>query len=394
MPAQPSRNDASQPSPFEPLEPRMLLAGDVQAAVFSIPNRRPEVTLRDPWPGETVHDRTPEFDWTGYDPDGDVLFYDFYLDDDPFVFDRPILATSTGTSSGLELKHRDRLGDGTYYWAVKARDTLGASDTSVVRSFQVRGEFSHRPDDHPDFNNFPTASVVDIRPGSGNGRTNGIIEQSDDSDLFEFTSRGNGRASIKLDPRGAFDTYLRVYNSKGKLIAQDDDWWAYSNDEVKINVKRGEKYFVLVTGDDWRDTGEYALYVQGPRANRKPTIEALGPNDGGRTRSPRPVFRWNSSDRDKGNVLRHVVFLQKLSPGEAVDPTTRFDQRYFMGNRQDFRVPKNASLKPGEYAWVVRVNDGKGGTKDTPTQRFTVRPPLVSALSSNWVKEDPPAAWV
>ncbi len=114
-------------------------------------------------------------------------------------------------------------------------------------------------DDHssrPDSN----ATLLTLN-SSGNGTTTGTLEESGDRDAFRFTVDAAGETTIALTAtdRG-LDTYLRVYDSGGRLVAQNDDAGGSLNSQLTTSLGAGDYYAVAGAYAD-ESTGEYSLQV-------------------------------------------------------------------------------------------------------------------------------------
>ena len=76
----------------------------------------------------------PVLTWSSVvDPDGDTVRYDILVDNNPDFSSPEISTTQLGTS----LNTNGMLGEGTQYWKVRSRDSVGTSDFSSVRFFTL-----------------------------------------------------------------------------------------------------------------------------------------------------------------------------------------------------------------------------------------------------------------
>jgi len=76
----------------------------------------------------------PILSWSSVvDPDGDTVRYDILVDNNPDFSSSEISTTQLGTL----LNTASMLGEGTQYWKVRSRDSVGTSDFSSTRSFSL-----------------------------------------------------------------------------------------------------------------------------------------------------------------------------------------------------------------------------------------------------------------
>src|SRR3989344_5217720 len=81
-----------------------------------------------------VFNNGPSLSWSSVvDPDGDTVRYDILVDNNP-DFSSPEITT---TQLGTLLNTNGMLGEGTLYWKVRSRDSVGTSDFSLTRSFTL-----------------------------------------------------------------------------------------------------------------------------------------------------------------------------------------------------------------------------------------------------------------
>ena len=92
-------------------------------------------------------------------------------------------------------------------------------------------------------------------------RINGKLENIGDRDVFKFEITRDGTSQIELDGKRGLDTHLRVYNSKGKLLKQNDDADDSSRSSVvNIKLKAGTYYASAAAYDD-AYAGEFRLKI-------------------------------------------------------------------------------------------------------------------------------------
>ncbi len=96
----------------------------------------------------------------------------------------------------------------------------------------------------------------------------GVLDPAGDRDPFRFRVNRSGRVSLRLSGEnvGAFDElndpFLRVYNSNGTLIGQDDDSGIGLNSFLRLNLPRGSYIAEAGSFADAR-TGGYRLTISG-----------------------------------------------------------------------------------------------------------------------------------
>ena len=121
-------------------------------------------------------------------------------------------------------------------------------------------------DDHPDFGEWGTATPISLDTTTGDGSAQGTLEQSGDSDLFQFIAPETGQAVIRLEATDdVLHPYLEVGDSRREdgFLASDGDVDRHDA-QVTIDVTAGETYFVLASGAPSELTGAYAVSVHAP----------------------------------------------------------------------------------------------------------------------------------
>lgn len=141
--------------------------------------------------------------------------------------------TSWGPLMGNPDKSLTQWSKGDYGGATRTED-----DLAIITSRTGNG-FGYRVDDHGDTPQAATAPVVDV--------TKGIIERSDDMDVFKFVSSGTVKASVKPMTSGAnLDVLAEILDAAGAVLFT-------SNPTGKIDA----------TFDVTVSPGTYYLRVQG-----------------------------------------------------------------------------------------------------------------------------------
>ena len=114
-------------------------------------------------------------------------------------------------------------------------------------------------DDHTD-NVGDNASVIEL-DDSGGAAIDAVFEEVGDRDVFSVEV-GSGELSIELDGYdGDVDTYLRVYDAQGNLIAEDDDSGTWLNGQLDLDVQAGTYFISAGTYAD-SESGSYTVNVQ------------------------------------------------------------------------------------------------------------------------------------
>lgn len=166
-----------------------------------------------------------------------------------------------------------------YYIVVEGADQQGSSGTYDLTIT------STPTDDHPDEGEFAFASPLNVAPLTGQGERAGVIETSDDTDLFVFTAPGGGEALLSAvsNELSTLRPTIRVFDADfnpvinlgtgtdATVIGPDAIFSAAS---FRFDVTRSAQYYVLVgsdgTGGVTTDTGAYSLNATTPTADETP----------------------------------------------------------------------------------------------------------------------------
>ena len=136
-----------------------------------------------------------------------------------------------------------------YFIVVKGAnpsDSLGGYDLSV--------EYDPE-DDHADIGQLVDATFVNIVPSSGTGSATGILEQSNDSDLFVFGVPASGPVDISLvweeEPGATFE--LRIYDIDGNPFPIGGMVGSYTSDSGFLAIPQftgapADIFYVAVVG--------------------------------------------------------------------------------------------------------------------------------------------------
>ncbi|MBE9120713.1 DVUA0089 family protein [Tychonema sp. LEGE 07199] len=126
----------------------------------------------------------------------------------------------------------------------------------------------------------PTLSpTVEPSPSPAGGSSKVILDQKgelspakssvlpSDSSLYdEYTFEGNQGQKVVISVESSeFDTYLAIFNSKGELLAENDDVTQQnSNSELTVTLSASGRYRVIVNAYDAppKGRGKYSLTVR------------------------------------------------------------------------------------------------------------------------------------
>lgn len=143
-----------------------------------------------------------------------------------------------------------------YYIVVRGSDlenSLGGYDINL----------DYNPeDDHADIGELLDATFVNVVPSTGAGSETGILEQSNDSDLFVFGVPANGPVDISLvwaaEPGATFE--IRIYDIDGNLFDIDGD--------MVIDTYTSDSGFLAIPQFEAEAGDIHYLAVLGPTASR------------------------------------------------------------------------------------------------------------------------------
>lgn len=118
-------------------------------------------------------------------------------------------------------------------------------------------------DDHANAGQFSYATRIPILASSGNGLGGGVIESYGDTDLFKITAAGSGTLWVRINPHAGLDAIARAYDSRGYLVTSADSGGSGRAEWLRLDVIRGETFFLLVDGYG-SSTGGYDVEIDGP----------------------------------------------------------------------------------------------------------------------------------
>jgi hypothetical protein len=244
-------------------------------------------------------------------------------------------------------------------------------------------QVSQPTDDHPDAPIFDPkkGQQIDGTPimldASGFGQATGQIETTlvGDRDVFQVMAVQRNQFIVDvLTTDNTLDTFLRVYDSLGNLVAIDDDGGEGRNSRVTFTTFMGEVYQVEVAGYNDNSVGNYRVTVQ--QANLPEPVR-LGTYDDFNDNQIH-AEKWTASAsgsarvREEGGKMQlladganatndnNVASLQSLS---ALRENIEFDVTPRLGKDQNFGYVEMAS---GSAFIRLRFgSDGAGGVRLT-----------------------------
>jgi len=140
---------------------------------------------------------------------------------------------------------------------------VSSYEGSAIRSYEIRaqGEPLHStqcPHEQEDNRDFGSADSLGGVPGSG--CRSGAISPSGDVDMYWVTVTQTCHVVIETITDG--DTILRLYNSSGELIAEDDDGGSASASRLTGTISPGS-YGVAVVGYQGGTVRSYEIHIVG-----------------------------------------------------------------------------------------------------------------------------------
>ncbi|MFP6766201.1 MAG: PPC domain-containing protein, partial [Planctomycetaceae bacterium] len=132
-------------------------------------------------------------------------------------------------------------------------------------------------DDHV---NEPGEGATVITLSDGSGSATGTLEQAGDRDVFSVTLGADSATTIALSATGnGLDTFLRIYDSNGSLIAENDDVGESLNSGLTEDLSAGTYYIQAGSYQDG-GTGDYSVSVVAAAApNPDPDPDPDPPSD-------------------------------------------------------------------------------------------------------------------
>jgi len=153
----------------------------------------------------------------------------------------------------------------------------GANNTEDDLAVMLKYGASYRPDDHGDWIDSPTELT------GGNLSASGIIERTDDMDVFSFQACG-GNITINVDPADLdpnLDILVQILDDGGNIINEDDPYYILPA-SLDLNLPAGT-YYILIdgvgTGDPNTGYTDYASLGQYFISSTQPDSDSDGVGD-------------------------------------------------------------------------------------------------------------------
>lgn len=146
--------------------------------------------------------------------------------------------------------------------------------------------FGVATDDHPDSGQFDSVrdpdDTVAIDPNTGHGSGAGVIEQSGDTDLFQFTAPAGGPivVNVTVDSDSLLYHRVQIYDSAHNLVTDSMTGFTHADGQGNQGISvasfhflgvRNSPYYILVSGLDptgntvkTSDHGAYSITVASP----------------------------------------------------------------------------------------------------------------------------------
>ena len=154
-----------------------------------------------------------------------------------------------GTNSRLSLRLPT---SGTYQVQVRGFSEAAAGHYALLVRENGRGPGSPNPPNRPELPRLvPSDRFYQRELGylrQGDRRTHSFQGQP-------------GRVTLSLQSQ-QFDTYLRLFDGDGRLLAENDDADGSTNSQISLNLPRAGRYRVEVSGFSSAAQGEYSLEVR------------------------------------------------------------------------------------------------------------------------------------
>lgn len=113
-------------------------------------------------------------------------------------------------------------------------------------------------DDHGD--EIATATKLEL-DSTGSVAIDAVLEEMGDRDMFTFELQSLSEVAIALKSAGSdVDTYLRLYDANGDLLAKNDDFAGTYNSSLTMELEAG-KYAFSAAGYADSETGQYIATV-------------------------------------------------------------------------------------------------------------------------------------
>lgn len=165
-----------------------------------------------------------------------------------------LLAENDDANNTLNSALSSNLTAGTYYLSAGAYNDAGTGTYQAAVDFDPAAPV----DDHA---NDPNASATLVTlDAAGHGTATGTLEVAGDRDVFKFTVTKAGSVTVALSATGDLDTYLRLYNSNGQVVAENDDFNGTLNSSITASLAAGTYYLSAGSYND-AGTGAYQASI-------------------------------------------------------------------------------------------------------------------------------------
>lgn len=201
-----------------------LFAGYVKISHENVKPEKPEII--NPSDTEYINTKTPELDWTpSLDTDDIALEYELILDDNS-DFSSPqidLSGSSILSDDFYDVTLSDGLGEGNYYWSVRAWDGTDYSEYSNINSFIID---TISPSTKPDLSapvikngvvNLSWSAAEDNLAGSGIAYYE-IFRESSPAQLIGTTTK---TTFSDAPGYGIFKYFVRAYDNAGNYVDSD-----------------------------------------------------------------------------------------------------------------------------------------------------------------------------
>ena len=229
-------------------------------------------------------------------------------------------------------------------------------------------------DDHADVTGLEATEVVLV---DGMGTSQGVLEMAGDRDVFQVVLAENGLAIMgATSVDGRLDTYLRIYDEAGTLIAENDDAGGSYNSQVQIELEAGSYFLDVGAYADW-GIGNYEVQVEvlAAGSGAVPETELVTLDPEGPTRlsgeifSPGEIRSYSFVATQSG---RMTIRTNRLSPGMDTVLTAYDAQGNELAFNDDWRGLKSRVRVSVEAGETYRV-DVAGYRDSTGAYRLAMK---------------------
>jgi hypothetical protein len=119
-------------------------------------------------------------------------------------------------------------------------------------------------DDHVNYPDDANATEISVDPGTGEGSGSGVIENTEDNDMFKFTLANSGDCTITMTPDSNLRPMLFLYDSAMIELYSDTGTSAGSSIEFTVALDSGETYYLCAL-DSSDTTGSYTIDIDSDR---------------------------------------------------------------------------------------------------------------------------------